>query len=194
MIGQPKSPLEELSHYINMEVLLKQAKTIDRCPSRDNLDKLSKEVDLIYDLQDGPVINAVKAPIAADSITQRLDELAKQLQELKAASSRTSLCLNTRCPVAPKSPLSPAKRRIKICYYHRTYGDKAKKCQPGCNYSSTDSAFSNLNHIGLERNIIPCSAAKCYLQQTNLTLRPNNNHLSNIFTSPSSVHTIKRQN
>nr|CDS30110.2 hypothetical protein HmN_000915300 [Hymenolepis microstoma] len=74
------------------------------------------------------------------------------------------------------------------------YGDKAKKCQPGCNYSSIDSAFSNLNPTGPERNIIPRSAVKSYLQLTNLTLRPNNNHLSNICTSSSSVHTIKRQN
>nr|CDS28982.2 gag pol polyprotein [Hymenolepis microstoma] len=161
---------------------------------KNNLDKLSEEADIIYDLQDGPVINAVKAPTAADSIAQRLDELAKQLQELKASRFSTSPRLNRRHPTSPKRWRSPARHDDTVCYYHRMYGDKAKKCQPGCNYSSTGSAFSNLNPTGPERNIIPRSAVKSYLQLTNLTLRPNNNHLSNICTSSSSVHTIKRQN
>nr|CDS29850.1 hypothetical transcript [Hymenolepis microstoma] len=143
--------------------------------------------------KDGPTINAVKVPTAADSITQRLDELAEQLKELKVARSRTSLRLNKRRPTTPKSPLSPAKRRSKICYYHRTYGDKAKKCQPGCNYLSTDSTFSDLNSTGPERNITSRSAEKCFVQLTNLTLRPDSNHFSNICTPFSSIHTIKRQ-
>nr|CDS29500.2 gag pol polyprotein [Hymenolepis microstoma] len=162
--------------------------------SRDDLDKLAKEADLIYYLQDVPVVNAVKAPTAADSITQRLNELAKQLQELKASRFSTSPRINRRHPISPISRRNPARHTDTVCYYHRMYGDKAKKCQPGCNYSSIDSAFSNLNPTGPERNIIPLSAVKSYLQLTNLTLRPNNNHLSNICTSSSSVHTIKRQN
>nr|CUU99809.1 gag pol polyprotein [Hymenolepis microstoma] len=163
-------------------------------PSRDNLDNLAKEADLIYDLQDGPGINAVKAPTAADSIMQRLNELAEQLQELKASRFSTSPHINRRRPTSPRRWRNPARHTDTVCYYHRMYGYKAKKCQPGCNYSSTDSAFSNLNPTGPERNIIPRSAVKSYLQLTNLTLRPNNNHLSNICTSSSSVHTIKRQN
>nr|CDS28404.1 gag pol polyprotein [Hymenolepis microstoma] len=140
-----------------------------------------------------PGINAVKAPTAADSITQRLNELAEQLQELKASRFSTSR-INRRRPTSPRRWRNPARHTDTVCYYHRMYGDKAKKCQPGCNYSSTDSAFSNLNPTGPERNIIPRSAVKSYLQLTNLTLRPNNNHLSNICTSSSSVRTIKRQN
>nr|CDS30456.1 gag pol polyprotein [Hymenolepis microstoma] len=162
--------------------------------SRDNLDKLAEEADLIYNPQDGPDINAVKVPTVADSITQRLDELAKQLQELKALRFSTSPRINRRHPTSPRRWRSPARHDDTVCYHHRMYGDKAKKCQPGCNYPSTDSAFSNLNPTRPERNIIPRSAVKCYLQLTNLTLRPNNNHLSNICTLFSSVHAIKRQN
>nr|CDS33944.1 hypothetical protein HmN_000556400 [Hymenolepis microstoma] len=47
-------------------------------PSRDDLDKLAEEADLIYDPQYGPTINAVKAPTA---------ELMEQLQELKASTT-----------------------------------------------------------------------------------------------------------
>nr|CDS29241.1 gag pol polyprotein [Hymenolepis microstoma] len=176
---------------VNDEIL---KKTMDEVPAKI-LDTISaKEADLIYDPQDGPVINAVKVPTAVESITQRLDELAKQLQKLKASRFSTSPRINRRHPTSPRRWRSPARHDDTVCYYHRMYGDKAKKCQPGCNYSSTDSAFSNLNPTGPERNIIPLSVVKSYLQLTNLTLRPNDNHLSNICTSFSSVHTIKRQN
>nr|CUU99805.1 hypothetical transcript [Hymenolepis microstoma] len=78
-------------------------------PSRDNLDNLAKEADLIYDLQDGPGINAVKAPTAADSITQRLNELAEQLQDLKASRFSTSPRINRRRPTSPRRRRNPAR-------------------------------------------------------------------------------------
>nr|CDS33976.1 gag pol polyprotein [Hymenolepis microstoma] len=78
-------------------------------PSRDNLDKLAEEADLIYDPQDGTTINAVKAPTAADSITQRLDELTEQLRELKASRSSTPSRLNRRRPISPRRWRSPAR-------------------------------------------------------------------------------------
>nr|CDS26254.1 hypothetical protein HmN_000140700 [Hymenolepis microstoma] len=78
-------------------------------PSRYNLDKLAKDADLTYDLQDGPVINSVKAPTVADTIAQRLDELAEQLQELKASRSSTSPRLNRRRPTSPRRRRNPAR-------------------------------------------------------------------------------------
>nr|CUU00252.1 hypothetical transcript [Hymenolepis microstoma] len=112
-------------------------------PSRDNLDKLAKEADLIYDLQDGPLINTVKAPTAADSFTQRLNELAEQLQELKASRSSISPRLNRRRPISPRKRRNPTRDTDTVCCFHRTFGDKAKKCRPGCRFARNASRDSS---------------------------------------------------
>nr|CDS33075.1 hypothetical protein HmN_000089200 [Hymenolepis microstoma] len=46
--------------------------------------------------------------------------------------------------MSPKRLHSPLEHHRKISFYHRTYGNDAKKCQPGCNYSRIDSAISKL--------------------------------------------------
>jgi hypothetical protein len=30
-----------------------------------------------------------------------------------------------------------------VCYFHNTFGDKAKKCKPGCSWSGNGSAAGN---------------------------------------------------
>jgi hypothetical protein len=30
-----------------------------------------------------------------------------------------------------------------LCYFHNTFGDKAKKCKPGCSWSGNESAAGN---------------------------------------------------
>nr|CDS30802.1 gag pol polyprotein [Hymenolepis microstoma] len=71
---------------------------------------------------DRPAINAVKAPTAADSITQRFDELTEQLQELKVSRSSISPRLNRRRPTSPKRWRSPVRHDNTVCCYHTTFG------------------------------------------------------------------------
>nr|CDS28223.1 gag pol polyprotein [Hymenolepis microstoma] len=114
-------------------------------PSRDNLDKLAEEADRIYDPQDGMVINAVKA---TDPITQRLNELAEQLKELKASRSSISPRLHKRRPISPRERRNPVRHTDTLCYYHRTFGANAKKCQPGCQFArNTSHDHSGKDHV-----------------------------------------------
>nr|CUU99445.1 hypothetical transcript [Hymenolepis microstoma] len=169
-------------------------------PSRYNLDKLAKDADLTYDLQDGPLINTVKAPTAADSFTQRLNELAEQLQELKASRSSTSPRLNRRRPISPRKRRNPTRDTDTVCYFHRTFGDKAKKCRPGCRARQAVKATAEpgfpssrllyvldrnskrrfLVDTGSEVSVIPRSEEKRCLKPTGTPLLAANN--SKVYT------------
>nr|CUU98156.1 hypothetical transcript [Hymenolepis microstoma]CUU98202.1 hypothetical transcript [Hymenolepis microstoma] len=108
-------------------------------PSRDDLDKLAGGADIIYNHHDRPTINAVKAPIAADTVTHRLDDLTEQFQELKAFLSSTPPRPKRRRLISPRRRRSPSKHDDTTYYYHRIIEDKARRCLPGCEYARSTS-------------------------------------------------------
>nr|CDS26537.1 gag pol polyprotein [Hymenolepis microstoma] len=158
-------------------------------PSRDNLDKLAEEANLIYDPQDGPVINAVKAPTAADPITRRLDKLVEQLQELKASRSSTSPRLNRRRPTSPRRWRSQARHDDSLLLPQNFRARQAVKAtaEPGFPSSrllyvvDRNSKLRFLVDTGSEIGVFPRSGEKRCLKPTGTLLLAANN--SRICTS-----------
>nr|CDS32674.1 gag pol polyprotein [Hymenolepis microstoma] len=95
-------------------------------------DKVAEVANRIYNHNDRLSVNAVKISAAADTISQQLDALTDRFEKLKLLISGSSPGLNRRRQISPKRRRSPSERDDRICYYHKTYGDDAKKCRPGC--------------------------------------------------------------
>nr|CDS34632.1 hypothetical transcript [Hymenolepis microstoma]CDS34637.1 hypothetical protein HmN_000922400 [Hymenolepis microstoma] len=112
---------------------------------QDNLDKLAEVADRIHDLHNRPGINAFKTSAPVVTITQQPDVITERLKKLEPLVPTISSCRGKRRAMSPKRPLSPSRRLNQFCYYHRTYGDNAKKCRPGFKYPKVESIISKLN-------------------------------------------------
>nr|CDS25532.1 gag pol polyprotein [Hymenolepis microstoma] len=85
--------------------------------SGDDLDRLSEEAALIHNHSD------------------RSGDRLEKLELLVADSPR----LNRRHLITPKRHRSPSRHDGQVYYYHRTYGDKARRCRSGCKYAKSKS-------------------------------------------------------
>ena len=99
-----------------------------------NLEQLAQLADRIMEASPTPTNDQLIAQVT--ELTQRLDELATQM----------SKAVNTFSRRRPGRSTSPARRRQstpadstteaeQFCWYHRIFGDAAKKCQPPCQKS-----------------------------------------------------------
>ena len=109
-----------------------------------NLEQLAQLADRIMEASPTPTIAATNTTDPqVTELTRRLDELATQM----------SKAVNTFSRRRPGRSPSPAQRRRRqstpadstteaeqFCWYHRIFGDAAKKCQPPCQKSGNGQA------------------------------------------------------
>ena len=97
-----------------------------------SLDQLAQLADRIMDVAT-PTVASVAAPQSSPKLEQLRSEVA-QLQavvQTLRAGQRSGLSGRRR---------SPSPRRDSLCWYHRRFGDKARKCTPPCSQSGNDRA------------------------------------------------------
>ncbi|VUZ40853.1 unnamed protein product [Hymenolepis diminuta] len=152
--------------------------------NRGNLDELAETADKVQELSDRPCVQAVETPIPNRVTTQQPDVLTKLLEKLELLVPNISSQSGSkqRLRFSKQSDSSPIHRN-QICFYHKMYGDDAKKCQPGCKYPKADTIISQGNFTGSNVSVIPRSAEKCFLQPTDPVLQATSNHLFNCHTS-----------
>lgn len=106
--------------------------------SADNvpLTQLASIADNILEIQPGTTdIHAVETNCVSKSINDRLDDLAKQLAELRLnrptrrRSSRTRSSTRIRSPSSSRTPT--------VCWYHSRFGHQARKCTQPCFFRQT---------------------------------------------------------
>ena len=109
-----------------------------------NLEQLAQLADRIMEASPTPIIGAANT---TDQLTAQVMELTRRLDEL---SSQMSKAVNTfrrsrsRSPARrrrpPPTPADSSAESENLCWYHRTFGEAAKKCQPPCQKSGNASA------------------------------------------------------
>nr|CDS32794.1 gag pol polyprotein [Hymenolepis microstoma] len=153
-------------------------------PFRDDLDKWAEEADLIHNHNDRPGVNTVKTSASADTLSQQLNTPSDRFKKLELLVVN-SLHLNRQRSITPRRRRSPSRYDDQICYCHRTNGNKARRCRPGCKYAKNktrspsrkfharqNSKLRFLVDTGSEVNVIPRSAVKRCLQHKDPHLRP----------------------
>ncbi len=89
---------------------------------------MAEYADLLYSSRRSNTIDAVKmeyeAAINAVSGSRRREFSAHNRRQERRSPSRPGRSRR-------KTP-RPFKEDSDICYFHTTYGDKARKCKPGC--------------------------------------------------------------
>nr|CDS30147.1 gag pol polyprotein [Hymenolepis microstoma] len=103
-------------------------------PFQDDLDKLAEVADRVHNHYGGHSVNAAGVAAAADTVTQRLDALTKQFQKLQSLLSGSSSRSDRQRSISPGRRRSPARPNDTMCYFHKKFGHKARRCLPGCKY------------------------------------------------------------
>ena len=103
------------------------------------LDDLAESADLVFSRVDNSV-NTVRTtePVAQTSIERTLADLQQQVKDLRIALQRQERG-RTPCKCDHNRTQSRSRDRSArdgLCFYHRRYGDKARKCTPPCNHSA----------------------------------------------------------
>ena len=109
-----------------------------------SLDQLAQLADRIVEASPTPTIAATDTHLHSQ-LTAQVTELTKRLDQL---TSQMSCAISNLSKRNTRSP-SPGRRRRRpstssengsqpLCWYHRTFGDNAQKCQPPCQKSGND--------------------------------------------------------
>ena len=108
------------------------------------LDDLAESADLVFSRLDIG-INTVRTPepVAQTTIERKLADLQQQITDLRIALQRQE---RSRTPSRHYNNRSQSRSRDRssrdgLCFYHKTFGDKARKCTPPCKHSSAQGNF-----------------------------------------------------
>lgn len=100
-----------------------------------DIDKLATRADAIMDIQNQPKINCIDnensdVHSAIMELTRRFDRLERGNREARKSRPQPQAAPRRGSP-QPRSARSPSSE---ICWYHRTFGEKATKCRQPCNF------------------------------------------------------------
>lgn len=100
------------------------------------LDKLAEMADKVIDVI-GPQINAVASPV--DDVS----DLKKEINELKQLIRGRQQDRSGNRRSRSRTPASRVTNQDSLCWYHRTYGDKAQKCKSPCSFKPKNDNSSH---------------------------------------------------
>ena len=121
---------DALLRELFLQRLPSQVQMILAASPQDSLDALAKLADKV--MENSPAsITSVNSSITAPQNT-----VAEQMAELTAAVTNLKLSQDKRSN-------SQAQHKLNLCYYHRRFGNKARKCQPGCTHYAKSRSQGN---------------------------------------------------
>lgn len=100
-----------------------------------NLDAASQLADRIAEVAPLPITASVAQTPDSASLLQKIEDLSRQVAALSSGRTRHRPHSKDRRKEnnAPSSAHGPADRSY--CWYHRRFGDEARRCTPPCSYS-----------------------------------------------------------
>ena len=107
-----------------------------------NLEQLAQLADRIIKTSPTPIITATNASAQliaqVTDLTRHLDQLTTQIT---SAVNAISGCSRSQSPGRRRQPSTTDNSTShRLCWYHRKFGEAAKKCQPPCQMSENDQA------------------------------------------------------
>jgi hypothetical protein len=102
--------------------------------AKDNLEYASQLADRIAEVAPLPITASIAQTPESASLLQKVEELSRQVAALSSGRTRhRSHSRDRRKENDSPSPANgPADRSH--CWYHRRFGDEAKRCTPPCSY------------------------------------------------------------
>ncbi|KFD45152.1 hypothetical protein M513_13971 [Trichuris suis] len=102
-----------------------------------------RQIDQLAELADRLIVhqsNSVCAVSQVNAVTEeRLNRIEQLLEELvlqRRRRSRSPPAREVRRSPSPRNPVPSMAAELQLCYYHRRFGNRARKCMPPCSFDS----------------------------------------------------------
>lgn len=129
---------EALLRVLWMGRLPSQLQTILVTRTADSLDEIAEQADRVYEVvKQTPAVASVQLAIQGQAMEQQIQELTKQV-----ASLNKKLIQNKKAQQKRDRSKNRSQEDIDeegICYYHRRFKDKAKKCTQPCSFNKQEN-------------------------------------------------------
>ncbi|KMQ82336.1 hypothetical protein RF55_23314 [Lasius niger] len=111
--------------------LLTQMQMILATRTDDPLNSVAEQADRIHEMRTKPIVAATVTP-TSKTLEEQIKELKEQIATLTTNRSRD----RSRGRSRDKRNRSRSKSEEGHCYYHRRFGEKAKKCTQPCTFNT----------------------------------------------------------
>ncbi|GBM73897.1 hypothetical protein AVEN_40157-1 [Araneus ventricosus] len=135
---------EEFLKTLWIQRLLKETQAI-LSVSDGSLDKLAQMADKIIDLSAAQVEETQRHPDRGTEQPSVLDlqaqvtALTEQVNRLSRLSYQTDGNIRDKSMHKRRRSQTPGRRNDSLCWYHRTFADKAKHCRSPCSYARSEN-------------------------------------------------------
>lgn len=126
---------DSLLRIIWLQRLPSHAQAILQVQPNLPLDQLSHIADQVVEisLPASPLtVNAVDTRQSSSELARRIDEITRQLDSIQRRLDQSPKLRPQKRPQSQDNNAASSHRNNGPCYYHRRFGDKARKCQPPC--------------------------------------------------------------
>ena len=110
--------------------------TIIAYQSEATLDAISQLADKIHEVTQPPSVASIAPPVDADNLLKRVEELTRHVAALTTHSRRRSRSRGTQRDEHHSDRPNDAPL---LCWYHRSFKDKAQKCTTPCSYAKPEN-------------------------------------------------------
>jgi len=125
-----------------------QMQTILATRADDDLTNVAEQADRIYEVSNKSLVLATTSQTTATHATSSVEELSKQVAALTAQMTKLMKKSNFRDRSRSRSRNRFQHKKSNqeshgACYYHRRFGEEARKCTQPCNYKSKNEAANH---------------------------------------------------
>uniref|UniRef100_A0A5S6Q704 Uncharacterized protein n=1 Tax=Trichuris muris TaxID=70415 RepID=A0A5S6Q704_TRIMR len=121
---------------------------IHQTESDTDLDKVAELADKILEVASAPgtTVPVNAGDSAMSQLVQRVDELSVQVASLRRWRSssrprfRSISRRGHRRSQCPASPMQQDDNDSRICWFHKRFGKRAKKCEPPCDFPNSNGS------------------------------------------------------
>lgn len=127
---------DTLLRIIWLQRLPSQAQAILQVQPNLPLDQLAHVADQVVEVSlpsPPPTVHAVGTPQPTNELARRIDELTRQLDSIRRRLDQSPKRRSQKRSQSQENNAASSHGNDNgRCYYHRRFGDKARKCQPPC--------------------------------------------------------------
>ncbi|KYN23218.1 hypothetical protein ALC57_04362 [Trachymyrmex cornetzi] len=132
---------EKLLRTLWLGRLPAQTQAILATRGENNLNSVAEQADRIHEISGKTMVQATSGPQSTSPNT--LEELQRQIAALTTKVERMTNAWEKGRPRSKTRNRSGGRKHRQVCYYHRRFGAKTRKCEQPCHFVADEKSTEN---------------------------------------------------
>ncbi|XP_018376004.1 PREDICTED: uncharacterized protein LOC108769483 [Trachymyrmex cornetzi] len=134
---------EKLLRTLWLRRLPAQTQAILATRGEDNLNSVAEQADRIHEVSGKTMVQATSGPQSTSPAANTLEELQRQIAALTTKVEKMTSAWQKGRPRSKSRNRSGSRKHHQVCYYHRRFGAKARKCEQPCHFVADEKSTEN---------------------------------------------------